>query len=217
MKVNREVNGAIKTAKLKYKDRGNLHSAWQGLKNMAAVNIVSTSCKPIQVAGSTAASLPNVKLTPSTPDLCPQREVIIYSLKLCDSVSIIYNVDVVRALKMAQVNTAPGPDNICCLTLRYGTEQLGEVFQLLFQRPVFHGIVLRMWKQSLLIPVPKKGTVKVLNDLRPVAFTKEATDSPDKMDALQFAYCAGRSVAMMTQKRSLWIPSISIWNFLFVV
>lgn len=47
--VNKEVKRAIKAAKLKYKNKveekftqGNLRSAWQGLKTMAAVNIATT-------------------------------------------------------------------------------------------------------------------------------------------------------------------------------
>lgn len=47
--VNEEVKRAIEAAKLKYKNKmeekfteGNLRSAWQGLKNMAALNITTT-------------------------------------------------------------------------------------------------------------------------------------------------------------------------------
>ena len=43
--MNREVRGATRKAKEKYKNRvetkfssGSLHAAWQGVKNMAAVN-----------------------------------------------------------------------------------------------------------------------------------------------------------------------------------
>ena len=64
--VNREVKQAIMIAKLKYKNKveqtfakGNLCTAWQGHKNMAEVNTISTSHKPIQVAGSSFTSLSN--------------------------------------------------------------------------------------------------------------------------------------------------------------
>ncbi|XP_060911751.1 uncharacterized protein prob1 isoform X3 [Labrus mixtus] len=64
--VNKEVKHAIKTVKLKYKNKveekftqGNLRSAWQGLKNMAAVNTPATNNKIIQVAGGNPSSLPN--------------------------------------------------------------------------------------------------------------------------------------------------------------
>ncbi|KAK3520691.1 hypothetical protein QTP70_030556 [Hemibagrus guttatus] len=54
--VYREVKHAIKTAKLKYKEKmeqsfaeGNLHSAWQGLKNMAAMNTAPSTSRTIQL------------------------------------------------------------------------------------------------------------------------------------------------------------------------
>lgn len=64
--VKREVRWAIQHAKLHYKNKveksfvqGNLHSEWQGLKTMAAVNSIPNSRKPIQVSGSSITSLPN--------------------------------------------------------------------------------------------------------------------------------------------------------------
>lgn len=64
--VNREVKRAIKKARLKYKNnvkqtftQGDFHSAWQGIKNMASVNSVSTSRKSIQIIGSSSMSPPN--------------------------------------------------------------------------------------------------------------------------------------------------------------
>ena len=64
--VNREVKRAIKMAKLRYKNKvertyaqGNLHTAWQGLKCMAAVNSSPGSHKPIQIADYSPTSLPN--------------------------------------------------------------------------------------------------------------------------------------------------------------
>ncbi|CAI5691468.1 unnamed protein product [Oreochromis niloticus] len=64
--VNREVKRAIKTAKLEYKNtvekkftKGDLHSAWQGLKTMASVNTAVTTPRTIQVEGSNPSSLPD--------------------------------------------------------------------------------------------------------------------------------------------------------------
>lgn len=64
-----------------------------------------------------------------------------------------------------------------------------------------------MWKNSTVIPIPKKGTTKVLNDLRPVALTSLVMKAMERiikehitkatssmMDPLQFAYQAGRGV-----------------------
>ena len=72
--VNREVKRAIKTAKLKYKNKveekfteGKLRSAWQGLKTMAAVNTaVSKKTSRLRAA---ALHLSLMTSIPSTPGL----------------------------------------------------------------------------------------------------------------------------------------------------
>ena len=64
-----------------------------------------------------------------------------------------------------------------------------------------------MWKHSRVIPILKKGTTKVLSDLRPVALTSLITKAMERiikdhitkvtdlmMDPSQFAYRAGRGV-----------------------
>lgn len=103
--------------------------------------------------------------------------------------------------------TAISPDNICGRMLRYCAEQLGSVFQQLFQRSLNCTAVSSMRKQATVIPAPKKGSIKVLNGLRPVALTSllmkvlerivkshiTRTVNPP-MDPLQFAYRAGRGV-----------------------
>lgn len=63
------------------------------------------------------------------------------------------------------------------------------------------------WKHSTVIPIPKKGHTKVVNDLRPVALTSLVVKAMERiikssitktvdplMDPLQFAYRAGRGV-----------------------
>ncbi|KAK0146882.1 putative RNA-directed DNA polymerase from transposon BS [Merluccius polli] len=215
--VNREVKRAINIAKLKYKnkveqtfEKGNLRAAWQGIKNMAAVNSVSTSRKPIQVAGRSSTSLPNDLnsfYTRFEKDNSTQLESIISTLRPDDSGLIINTSEVVRALKRTKKNTAPGPDNICGRTLWHCAEQLGGVFQHLFQGSLTSSTVPAMWKNSTVIPIPKKGTTKVLNDLRPVALTSLVMKAMERiikehitmatgsmMDPLQFAYRAGRGV-----------------------
>ena len=64
-----------------------------------------------------------------------------------------------------------------------------------------------MWEHSIVIPIPKKGTTKVLSDHRPVALTSLVMKAIERiikdhitkitdlmMDLLQFAYRAGRGV-----------------------
>ena len=179
--VNREVKRAIKTAKLKYKNKveekftqGNLRSAWQGLKTMAAVNTVATNHKTIQVAGSSSTSLPNDLnsfFTRFETDNSTQLADTLTTLKPGDSTLTFKTEEVVRALRKTRENSSPGPDNISGRVLRFCAEQLGGVFQTLFQRSMDTSTVPQLWKHSIVIPIPKKSTINTLNDLRPVALT----------------------------------------------
>lgn len=67
--------------------------------------------------------------------------------------------------------------------------------------------VPKLWKQAIIIPVPKSNSPKVLNDLRPVALTSLVMKSFEKLvkmeivrqteqalDPMQFAYRAHRGV-----------------------
>ena len=215
--VSREVKRAIKKAKLDYKNKvevsftqGNLRSAWQGLKNMAEVNCITSSHKPIQVDGCNTTSLPNDLnsfFSRFEMDNSTELKTIISSLHPGDTTITFSREEVVRALKRTKLNTATGPDNICGRTLKHCAEQLGEVFQQLFQTSMNCSTVPRKWKHSTVIPIPKKGPTKVLNDLRPVALTSLVMKAMERiiknfitksvepmMDPLQFAYRAGRGV-----------------------
>ncbi|KAG1960366.1 hypothetical protein F2P79_006258 [Pimephales promelas] len=215
--VNREVKRAIKIAKLKFKNKveqtfakGNLRAAWQGIKNMAAVNSVSSSRKPIEVAESCSTSLPNdfnTFFTRFEKDNSTQLESIISTLRSDDNGLSINISEVVSALKRTKKNSAPGPDGISGRTLWYCAEQLGGVFQHLFQGSLNSGTVPAMWKNSIVIPIPKKGTARVLKDFRPVALTSLVMKAMERiikeyiikatssmMDPLQFSYQAGRGV-----------------------
>ncbi|KAG8000946.1 hypothetical protein GBF38_018249 [Nibea albiflora] len=162
--VNREVKRAIKTAKLKYKNmveekftQGNLRLAWQGLKTMAAVNIATTNHKPIQVAGSSSTSLPddlNTFYTWFEMDNSTQIAETLSSLEHGGTTLIFKTDEVVRALRRTRENSSPGPDNISGRVLRLCAEQLGGVFQTLFQRSMDTGTVPQLWKHSTVIPIP---------------------------------------------------------------
>lgn len=89
--VNREV-------KLKYKE---ICTQPGSLKNMAAVNTISTSRKPIQAAGSSWTSIPNDLnsfFTRFEKDSSSQLQSAFSTLKPGDSFLIINTEEVVRAL-----------------------------------------------------------------------------------------------------------------------
>ncbi|KAL7373697.1 hypothetical protein ABVT39_012814 [Epinephelus coioides] len=140
----------------------NLRSIWQGMKNTAAVNYTTSSRKPIQGDGCNTTSLPNDLnsfFSRFKKDNSAELKTIISTLHPGDSTITFSREEVVRALKRTKSNTATGPDNICGRTLKHCAEQLGEVFQQLFQTSMNCSTV------------PRKCPTKVLNDLRPVALT----------------------------------------------
>lgn len=110
--VNREVKLAIKIAKLKYNDKvkqsftqGNLHSAWQHLRNMAAVNTSPHTSRTIQVIGNKPATLPNDLnsfYSRSETDNSTQLQEVIATINPGHSALTVNTEDVVRALKKKQ-------------------------------------------------------------------------------------------------------------------
>lgn len=92
-------------------------------------------------------------------------------LNLDNSAFIFSTKDVVRALRRTRERSSPGPDNIIGRVLRHCAQQLGDVFQILFQTSMDSITVPQLQKHSTVIPISKKSKTKTLNDLRPVALT----------------------------------------------
>jgi len=177
---------------------------------MAAVNCSPCSRKPIQVAGCSPTSLSNdlnIFFNRFETDNSSDLKRIVSLLDPDDCGITIDTGEVVGTFKRTKVNKAPGPDNICGQTLRHCAEQMGGVFLYLFQYSINHSRVPQLLKHSTVIPIPKKGTTKTLNDLRPVALTSLVMKAMERnikdyitkvsnpmMDPLQFAYRVGRGV-----------------------
>nr|XP_054597200.1 uncharacterized protein LOC129163471 [Nothobranchius furzeri] len=181
----------------KYKDKveekfteGNLCSAWLGLKTMASANtaIATPSGRSIQVESSTPTPLPD--------DLNSFYTRFRFTMQ-----------EVVKALKQTKEKSAPGPEHISSRVLRNCAQQLGCVFQTLFQSSMDTSAVPQLWRHSTVIPIPKTSRVRALNDLRPVDLTSLPMQDMERilkhhiigalhpqLDPLQFAYRKGRSV-----------------------
>ena len=91
------------------------------------------------------------------------------------------------------------------MSLRNHADQLPDIFCFIFTR--FHPLcrVLSLWKDSIIIPVPKDKADNCLNDFSPAAPTCPIMKyfkiviavlgcAIYKLDQLQFAYISGRSV-----------------------
>ena len=114
---------------------------------------------------------------------------------------------VAKTLKSQDFKKSPGPDGICGRTLKYCADQLSGVFQYLFQASLDTVTIPDIWKNSKVVPVPKKNNPKQLNDFRPVALTSLVmktlekliksfilSEIEHKLDPLQFAYRPGKGV-----------------------
>ena len=66
---------------------------------------------------------------------------------------------------------AIGPDNICGRLLKSCASQLSVVFSKLFTLSVKENAVPRLWKTSVICPVPKTRNPSSLKDHRPMALT----------------------------------------------
>lgn len=215
--VDREVKRAIRTAKLKFKNKveknftsGNLRSAWQGLKTMASANTPVSSHRTIQVAGNNTSSLPddlNAFFTRFESDNSTQLHDSRAALTSSSSPLILNTREVVKALMKTRESCSSGPDNISSRVLRHCAHQLGDVFRTLFQNSIDSHTVPQLWKHSTVIPIPKKNNLTSLNDLRPVALTSLVMKAMERiikhhiteainpmMDPLQFAYRSDRGV-----------------------
>ncbi|XP_051903188.1 uncharacterized protein LOC127588489 [Hippocampus zosterae] len=110
-------------------------------------------------------------------------------------------------VKQQKIKKAAGPDKVSTSCLKVCADQLAPVFTQIFNRSLELCDVPSCFKQSTIIPVPKKPATSELNDSRPVALMSVAMKSFERLvlnhlknvtgpllDPLQFAYRAKRSV-----------------------
>ncbi|KAK1795768.1 hypothetical protein P4O66_008834, partial [Electrophorus voltai] len=110
--------------------------------------------------------------------------------------------DVRRVFKSVNTRKVVGSDGICSRVLKACTDQLALVFIDILNLSLMLGIVPSCFKESTIVPVPKKPQSSSLNDYCSVALTsfmmkcfeKLVRDCitaslPASLDPLQFAYC----------------------------
>ncbi|KAK3567138.1 hypothetical protein QTP86_010429 [Hemibagrus guttatus] len=118
---------------------------------------------------------------------------------------IICKHDVKRAFRGVNTRKAAGPDGISGRVLRACADQLEPVFTEIFNLSLIQSVIPTCFKESIIVPVPKKSHPASLNDYRPVALTSVVmkclelvkdfiiSSLPDTLDLLQFAYHPNRS------------------------
>ncbi|KAI3367345.1 hypothetical protein L3Q82_026165, partial [Scortum barcoo] len=84
---------------------------------------------------------------------------------------VISRADVCRTLKRINTRKAPGPDGIPGRALKVCADQLADVFADIFNMSLLQSVVPTCFKETIIVPVPKKTKILSLNDYRPVALT----------------------------------------------
>ncbi|KAI3368390.1 hypothetical protein L3Q82_008093 [Scortum barcoo] len=82
---------------------------------------------------------------------------------------VISRADVCRTLKRINTRKAPGPDGIPGRALKVCADQLADVFADIFNVSLLQSVVPTCFKETIIVPVPKKTKILCLNDDCPVA------------------------------------------------
>lgn len=174
---------------------------WQGISNITDFK----GNKPATV--NIAASLPNelnnfyarfeahnTAHTEGTPTAVAEK------------VSALSISDVTQSFRRVNIRKVAGPDGIPGRVLRACTFQLPGVFTDIFNLSLCLSVVPSCFKESTIVPIPKKNKITCLNDWRPVGLTPIFSKCferlirdyicsvlPASLDPLQFAYRSNRS------------------------
>ncbi|KAK0141045.1 RNA-directed DNA polymerase from mobile element jockey [Merluccius polli] len=130
---------------------------------------------------------------------------------ICDLNVDIIEIDletVIKTFKTIQTKKATGPDGLSAFILKSFAQELSPVWVKLFQFSMDTYTVPRLWKKSIILPIPKKVSPQEDNDYRPVAITSNAFKSLEKimieklqtavepaLDKYQFAYTKNRTTS----------------------
>lgn len=204
----RVVRGKLREAKLHYRNKiegnfitGNVRQAWDGLNIMMGRNVKRHSDPPITVPINDINNFFNRFNTEASSLNCNS---ICQTIPYCAPINLT-ELGVVASISKIKPGKARGPDGISGKVLKSCCHQLKCVLTRLFQALLQAGIVPPLWKESMIIPVPKGPLVYTVKDLRPIALTSVLCKTMERIlvkylmssvglsiDPLQFAYRLNR-------------------------
>ena len=79
-----------------------------------------------------------------------------------------------KIFKQVNIHKAVGPDGLPGRILRVCADQLASIFTDIFNLSLTESGIPTCFKQTTIVPVPKKVKVIYLNDFRPIALTSVA-------------------------------------------
>ena len=90
--------------------------------------------------------------------------------KLVADYSPFVDADVIGAIGRAKLSTAAGPDGIKMVHLKHLGPRAISYLTSIFNLSVCHSVLPSIWKQALILPVPKSGKpAPVLTSYRPIS------------------------------------------------
>lgn len=213
--IQKEINSVIKQEKDAYKRKiennfttNNIRDVWTGMRLMSGyTNGSSKHCSLPEYSQTYANQLNSFYNRFDCHDFTDEIERI---LRVTSGESApfltITEDDVLRDFSRLNASKSAGPDKLSPRVLKLCNHQLSYIFTHIFNLCFRTQCIPRLWKQSCIIPVPKKSTITSMNDLRPVALTSVAMKSCERfilqyikrltvnlMDDHQFAYRKGRN------------------------
>ncbi len=213
--LQKEIKREVRAGKIRYKNKmeaqlrtNNLGSAWEGMGTITGLNDKSRGRVMLPNYNSDhqlAENLNAVYVRFDNYDFSSKhlefRDKLLLAPPFFDELSVI------KCFKGCKPRKSPGPDNISGHLLKTCADQLGPIFNYIFNLSLTQQRVPSLWKQSTVVPVAKINNPKTLNDFRPVALTALVMKQFEKLikaelvaktenllDPLQFAYRAGRGV-----------------------
>ncbi|KAI3368225.1 hypothetical protein L3Q82_007816 [Scortum barcoo] len=158
---------AISSAKRQYRDKveshykgSNTRSMWAGLKTLTDYK------KKISSAEVMSASLPDELNTFYARFESTSPAVEVQKAQEDHCPPVISRADVCRTLKRINTRKAPGPDGIPGRALKVCADQLADVFADIFNMSLLQSVVPTCFKETIIVPVPKKTKILSLNDYR---------------------------------------------------
>ncbi|KAG1654681.1 Patj [Nymphon striatum] len=210
-----KIEKMIHKRKVAYKDKienhfitNDLKSVWKGIKIMSGYGKVNETDKsPLQNLTTEYANELNLFYN--------RFDKYDFSTEICELESMFKNSggldivvseeDVRRKFGRLNSSKAAGPDKISAQVLRSCSSQLANIYSIIFNMCFSSCIIPNLWKQSCIVPIPKKSCISSMNDLRPVALTPIAMKVCEEfflqhlkplvnsfLDPLQFAYQPSR-------------------------
>ncbi|XP_071944816.1 uncharacterized protein [Antedon mediterranea] len=103
-------------------------------------------------------------------------------------------------------NKSAGPDGISPMLVKHCCKQIAHIFTYIFNFSLISQIIPRCFKDSIIVPIPKRSPIETLNDYRPITLTSDLmkcfehivlnylkAKCPRDLDQYQFAYRPNRS------------------------